>query len=73
MAARSKTLSEIVSECQLISQSMATLGSAVSSCTVPGVGTLFEIASDQVDIGLGIHGEAGIRRIKVLKFLLFIA
>ncbi len=45
-----------------------TLGVALSSCTVPKVGRpSFEIAGDEMEVGMGIHGEPGIRRGKLLS------
>nr|KAF6468228.1 triokinase and FMN cyclase [Rousettus aegyptiacus] len=32
---------------------------------VPGSRPTFELAADEVELGLGIHGEAGVRRIKI--------
>jgi dihydroxyacetone kinase-like protein len=44
-----------------------TMGVALSSCTVPRVGRpSFEIADDEMEIGMGIHGEPGVRRGKLL-------
>lgn len=43
-----------------------TMGVALSSLTVPRVGKpSFEIADDEMEIGMGIHGEPGIRRGKL--------
>lgn len=42
------------------------LGFAFSSCTVPAKGTpTFEIAEDEMEFGVGIHGEPGIKREKM--------
>jgi dihydroxyacetone kinase len=30
-----------------------------------GSGPLFKIGSDEMELGLGVHGEAGIKRVKV--------
>ncbi|HSV82718.1 MAG TPA: dihydroxyacetone kinase subunit DhaL [Ramlibacter sp.] len=39
------------------------MGVALSACTVPAVGRPgFELGADEVELGLGIHGEAGARR-----------
>lgn len=38
---------------------------SLSSCSVPGSRPTFELAADEVELGLGIHGEAGVRRIKM--------
>ena len=43
-----------------------TMGVALSSCTIPAVGTpTFIIADDEMELGMGIHGEAGLERIKI--------
>ena len=40
---------------------------ACSTCTLPRVGhPSFEIADDEMEIGMGIHGEPGIRRGKIM-------
>ncbi|MDK2808243.1 MAG: phosphoenolpyruvate---glycerone phosphotransferase subunit DhaK, partial [Clostridiales bacterium] len=45
-----------------------TMGVALSPCCVPRVGKPgFEIGDDEMEIGMGIHGETGIRRGKLLK------
>lgn len=39
------------------------LGVAITPCTVPGAGKpSFTLPADQMEIGMGIHGEAGIQR-----------
>jgi dihydroxyacetone kinase-like protein len=44
-----------------------TMGIALSSCTPPAKGApLFEIADDEMEVGIGIHGEPGRRRTKVV-------
>ena len=46
--------------------SVRTMGVALTSCTVPRVGhPSFEIGDDEMEIGMGIHGEPGIRRGKL--------
>jgi len=43
--------------------SIRTLGVAISPCTVPGAEKpSFSLNKDEMEIGMGIHGEAGIRR-----------
>lgn len=45
--------------------SIRTLGVAISPCTVPGAEKpSFSLNEDEMEIGMGIHGEAGIRREK---------
>src|ERR1017187_3087831 len=42
-----------------------TMGIALSSCTPPAKGSpLFQIAEDEMEVGVGIHGEPGRRRAK---------
>lgn len=42
------------------------LGVALTSCTVPAAGRpTFELGEDEIEIGVGIHGEPGRRRIKL--------
>jgi len=42
-----------------------TMGIALSSCTPPAKGSpLFQIAEDEMEVGVGIHGEPGRRRVK---------
>lgn len=44
------------------------LGFAFSSCTVPAKGTpTFELPEDEMEYGVGIHGEPGIRRAKMMQ------
>jgi dihydroxyacetone kinase-like protein len=44
-----------------------TMGIALTSCTPPTRGTpLFEIAEDEMEVGIGIHGEPGRQRTKLV-------
>lgn len=46
-----------------INKNTASMGVAFSSCTVPAAGTLtFKIGDDEIEVGVGIHGEPGRRR-----------
>jgi dihydroxyacetone kinase-like protein len=41
------------------------MGMALTSCTVPAAGRpTFDLPDDEIEIGIGIHGEPGRRRIK---------
>jgi dihydroxyacetone kinase-like protein len=43
------------------------MGVALSSCTVPAAGKpTFEIGEDEIELGVGIHGEPGRRRVKLM-------
>ena len=42
------------------------MGLALTSCTVPAAGKpMFEIGEDEMEMGVGIHGEPGRRRVKL--------
>jgi len=42
------------------------MGVALTSCTVPAAGTpTFTLADDEMEMGVGIHGEPGRRRVKL--------
>ncbi|HFD12744.1 MAG TPA: dihydroxyacetone kinase subunit DhaK [Crenotrichaceae bacterium] len=43
-----------------VSQATASMGVALTSCTVPALGKpTFELAENQIELGVGIHGEQG--------------
>jgi dihydroxyacetone kinase len=46
--------------------SVGTMGVALTPCTIPAVGRPgFELGADEIELGLGIHGEAGVRRARL--------
>ncbi len=52
----------------LANNSIRTIGVAVSPCILPEAGKpTFEISDDEIEIGMGIHGEPGIKREKIRK------
>ncbi|WP_288688197.1 dihydroxyacetone kinase subunit DhaL, partial [uncultured Acinetobacter sp.] len=52
---------------QKAADNVTSLGFAFNSCTVPAKGTpTFSLAEDEMEYGVGIHGEPGIRREKIL-------
>ena len=45
---------------------MCTMGMALTACTPPAKGSpLFELGDDEMEMGVGIHGEPGRRRAKL--------
>ncbi len=43
------------------------MGMALSSCTVPAAGKpIFELGEDEIEFGIGIHGEPGQKRMKLV-------
>lgn len=61
-AAAGRSLDEVERLGRLANERTRTLGVAFSGCTLPGSDQpLFTVAADQMGVGLGIHGEPGIR------------
>src|SRR5689334_17342447 len=49
-----------------VNKATASMGVALTSCTVPAAGTpTFQIGADEMEMGVGIHGEPGRRRVKL--------
>ncbi|XP_074951227.1 triokinase/FMN cyclase isoform X2 [Phalacrocorax aristotelis] len=66
LAEAGASLNEIVEKVSAAAKSMGTLGLSLSPCSVPGSKPTFQLADDEMELGLGIHGEAGVRRMKML-------
>jgi dihydroxyacetone kinase len=48
--------------------SVGTMGVALTPCTVPAAGRPgFELGADEIELGLGIHGEPGVRRARIAR------
>ena len=62
-AAAGLPLEEVAEEARAAASSMGTMGVALGPCTVPAAGRPgFTLADDEVELGLGIHGERGVER-----------
>jgi dihydroxyacetone kinase len=62
-AASGHSLVEVKREAAMAADNVRTIGVALSPCTVPAVGSPgFQLADDEIELGLGIHGEKGVRR-----------
>lgn len=62
-AAQMKNLDEVKRIAEKAAANVRTMGVALTPCVVPRVGKPgFAIAEDEMEIGMGIHGEAGIRK-----------
>ena len=60
------SLEEIFNTTSSANNNIRTLGVAVSPCILPEAGKpTFEINDDEIEIGMGIHGEPGIKREKL--------
>lgn len=59
-------LAEVKRIAEKVIANVRSMGMAVSPCTVPAVGKPgFDLADDEVEIGIGIHGEPGTHREKI--------
>ena len=62
------SLEEVFNITSNANSNLRTIGVAVSSCILPEVGKpTFNLESDEIEIGMGIHGEPGIKREKLKK------
>lgn len=62
-AERGDDLQTVIRIGRRVNKNMRTMGLALSACTVPHAGVpSFELADDEVELGIGIHGEPGYRR-----------
>ncbi len=62
------SLDEVKATADQVIEQTRTMGVALSPCTIPAVGKPnFTIAEDEMEIGMGIHGEPGIERTKLKK------
>jgi dihydroxyacetone kinase-like protein len=60
------SLQEVAAVARRVNEAGRSMGIALTSCTVPAVGKpTFELAGDEMEIGIGIHGEPGRRRAKI--------
>lgn len=67
-AEKGMKLEEVKAAAENAIANVRSIGFAFSSCTVPAKGTpTFDIADDEMEYGVGIHGEPGIKREKVIS------
>ena len=62
-AERGDSLDEVERIAAKANAATRSIGVALAACEVPGAGRLtFELGDDEIAIGMGVHGEPGIRR-----------
>ena len=60
------SLDEVKAVAEKVIANVRTMGMAISPCTVPAAGKPgFELTDDEMEIGIGIHGEPGTHRDKL--------
>ena len=68
LAENGKSIDEVFDVASLANENIRTLGVALSPCILPEAGKpTFDISEDEIEIGMGIHGEPGIKREKLRK------
>jgi len=59
-------LATVTALCQKVQDNVRSMGMALTSCTVPAAGKpTFDLGDDEMEIGVGIHGEPGRTRMKI--------
>ncbi|QDH22145.1 dihydroxyacetone kinase subunit DhaK [Saccharibacillus brassicae] len=65
-AEEGRSLAEVKAAAEKAAANVRSIGFALTSCTVPAKGTpTFKLGEDEIEYGVGIHGEPGIRREKM--------
>jgi phosphoenolpyruvate---glycerone phosphotransferase subunit DhaK len=65
-AEEGRSLQDVVAVCNKVKDTGFSMGMALTSCVVPHVGSpTFDLPEDEMEIGIGIHGEPGRTRMKV--------
>ena len=61
-----RSLGDVAGLCRKVNEHARSMGMALTSCTVPHVGSpTFELGGDEMEIGIGIHGEPGRERMRL--------
>ncbi|MDC0713860.1 dihydroxyacetone kinase subunit DhaK [Stigmatella sp. ncwal1] len=64
-AEQRRPLKDVAAIARTVNAQGRSMGMALTSCTVPHAGKpTFQLAEDEMEIGIGIHGEPGRRRMK---------
>lgn len=61
-AAAGRSLDEVTEAARAAAAAVGTMGLALTPATVPGGEAGFSLGDEEIEIGLGIHGEPGVRR-----------
>ncbi|CAF1386400.1 unnamed protein product, partial [Didymodactylos carnosus] len=66
LAEKGESMPEIVDFCQKVRGNLRTIGLSASGICAPGQSQSFQLADDEMELGLGIHGESGAQKLKLL-------
>jgi dihydroxyacetone kinase-like protein len=63
-AEQGRSLAEVAEVARRVNSAGRSMGMALTSCTVPAAGRpTFELPEDEMELGIGIHGEPGRKRV----------
>ncbi|XP_076626075.1 triokinase/FMN cyclase isoform X1 [Colletes latitarsis] len=65
LAERGLPLENIYETAQIVLKNMATYAVGLTTCAIPGQPPMFELSEDEIECGMGVHGEAGYEKIKL--------
>ena len=66
-AERGDSIDKVLEYANFCKENARSMGMALTSCTVPAVGKpTFDISDEEIEMGIGIHGEPGRERIKII-------
>src|SRR6056297_1993370 len=66
-AAEGAELSEVVRVAEKVIDNVGTMGTALTSCVTPEKGEpTFDLGDDEIELGIGIHGEPGTERTETM-------
>ena len=67
-AAKGYSLEQVAAVARKAAANLGTMGVALDGCTLPGAEKAgFRLADDEIELGLGIHGEKGVERTAPMK------
>jgi dihydroxyacetone kinase len=67
-AAEGRPLDEVATIARKTAANLGTMGVALDGCTLPGAQNAgFHLSDDEIELGLGIHGEKGVERTAPMK------
>jgi phosphoenolpyruvate---glycerone phosphotransferase subunit DhaK len=65
-AEEKRNLADVAELCRKVNANARSMGMALTSCIVPAAGKpTFDLGDDEMEIGIGIHGEPGRERVKL--------
>ncbi|ODR80275.1 dihydroxyacetone kinase subunit DhaK [Haladaptatus sp. W1] len=68
MADEGGDLDDVQRVAQKVIDNVATMGTALTSCITPEKGEpTFDLGDDEIELGIGIHGEPGVERVEMMS------